>query len=98
MPATVTLFWMDGCGACKRNMTAWKQFKKQYNGKTHEIESKHVKDSDHISGFPTMRIEGGTSITGARNSGKEIADALGLKLNGGHRTRRQRARRLTRRV
>jgi hypothetical protein len=99
MSPTVTLFWMNGCGACEHNKPAWTEFKKLCKGKvtTREVESANVKESDNISGFPTMRIEGGTSITGARESGKEIADALGLKLKGGHRTRRQRSRRLTRR-
>ena len=95
MSSTVTLFWMDGCGACKQNKKAWDEFKKLYTN-TREVESKQVKPSDNVIAFPTMRC-GNKTIVGARGSGKEIAEALGLTLKGRHRTRRQRARRLTRR-
>jgi hypothetical protein len=87
---------MDGCGACARNMKAWKEFKKAYKGATKEVESANVKPDDKVESFPTMRY-GDKTIVGARNSGKEIAEALGITLKGGHRTRRKRARRLTRR-
>jgi hypothetical protein len=78
-------------------MKAWNEFCKMYGGTTRKIESANVKPSDNVLAFPTMRIEGGTSITGARGSGREIADALGVNLKGGDRTRRKRSRRLTRR-
>lgn len=96
MSATVTLFWMDGCGACAHNMKAWKEFKKAYKGTTKEVESANVKPDDKVDAFPTMRC-GSITITGARESGKDIAEALGVKLKGGNRTRRKRTRRLTRR-
>jgi hypothetical protein len=95
MSSTVTLFWMEGCGACAHNKKAWTEFKKLYKN-TREVESKKVKPSDNVVSFPTMRC-GDKTIVGAHESGKEIAEALGIALKGGHRTRRQRARRLTRR-
>jgi hypothetical protein len=87
----LVLFFMNGCPHCAANEKAWKEAKKKMGGKTAEIEAEDTPDSAGVTGFPTMKYitEGGEErvITGARQSGGQILQELGVPTKGGSRRR-----------
>lgn len=97
----VILYWMDGCPHCEANEKAWKEFcktSKKDKVATRKVESANVPTDKNVGSFPTMVLEiDGKEVkrtTGAKQSGKEIKEALGVR--GGsrrHTLRHRHARR-----
>lgn len=90
----LVLFFMEGCPHCENNKKAWEEAKQTCGMPTVEIESSAVPESEkEVTGFPTMMViekDGKKkSISGERQSGKEILKELGVKSSsGGRRVRR----------
>ena len=97
----VIFYWMDGCPHCEANEKAWKEFckmSKKDKVATRKVESANVPADANVGSFPTMVLEiDGKEVkrtTGAKQSGDEIKEALGVR--GGsrrHTLRRRHARR-----
>ena len=90
----LVLFFMDGCPHCEANESAWKEVtKKAGNAKVAEIEASAVPPSSGVTGFPTMQYtdeQGKIHTTqGAKESGDQIANELGLPKKGGRRSKRR---------
>ena len=96
----LVLFFMNGCPHCAANEKAWKEAKKKMGGNVAEIEADATPDSAGVTGFPTMKYitEGGEErvITGARQSGGQILQELGVPTKKGGSRRRVSLRRLRR--
>ena len=106
----VVYFFMIGCPYCEKTKPYWEELKKNLppNMKHAEIESNDVDDelekTVHINGFPHFVIKKDgkqKEVSGSKNSTKELADSLGIKLKkGGSRSlhRRRRSRRSRRSI
>lgn len=89
----LVLFFMDGCPHCEANESAWKEAKKKAGSiKIAEIEASAVPQSAGVDGFPTMQYtdeQGKIRTTqGAKQSGDQIVNELGLR-KGGRRLKRR---------
>lgn len=93
----VILYWMDGCPHCVANEKAWGEYckmAKKDKVATRKVESANVPEDANVGSFPTMVlvVDGKETkrTTGAKESGEEIKQALGI--GGG--SRRHTGRRL----
>jgi len=104
----VVLLWSASCPHCQHNMKAWKEFKKMKGGnvETEEVESAQMTPEQQqvaSDGVPTMvKMKDGqveSKITGAKETGSEIASGLGLQSGKGRRRKsaRRHGTRITRR-
>jgi len=107
----IIFFFMEGCPHCDATRPAWSNLKTAgLPYEFAEVESAAVPPESGITGFPhfqVVRKNGDVKTSdGRKETAKELADSLGLNINGNkraglrrlRRTRRRNTRRLTRRV
>jgi thioredoxin-like negative regulator of GroEL len=93
-------FYLEGCPHCMNMEQPWKDLSKEVQGtKFYKVESEYVPSKLGITGFPHfMKIQDGKQVKsiGGEMEKSALKSAL-FGLRGGRRTRRHRARTLTRR-